>query len=312
MTTETNDLDAFTPEERAYIDANGEPVELQDAEGEEAGLEEDADASEEQSEDGDKASADDGAKKKSDTVPHAAFHAKNEELKKTRDELRQLQTQMAIANDRFERFERLQVENSRPKPVEEKIPDKNEDPIGYIDHMDRQMKELTETFQRQEQERGVQQEIQQFREAIRYEEQQYMAENPDYVNAANFVSGVMQRNLQAAGVPPQQMRQIHENELMRMALQAKQSGRSVPEAVYQIAQNYGYRPAQEETTDQTASHQDTLEKVAAGQKANKGVGGAGGSSGGKMTLEKFASMSEAESMAWLEKNPNGYQKLMVS
>jgi hypothetical protein len=143
-----------------------------------------------------------------------------------------------------------------------------------------------------------------------------MQEVTDYTEATKHLGNILQNSLVAQGFQGAQLQQKYQNELLNIALNAKEAGRSVPEVIYQLAQNYGYRKAEPEPVKQedapSEEVKETLEKVAAGQKANKTPGNGGGSAGGKMTLERFANMSEAESFEWLAKNPGGYNKLLAS
>lgn len=303
------ELEGLSDEEKAYLDPaqyeeDGEP-EGEGGEGDtvEAKADHEPETPEGDGEGNGEEAGEDGEDKPK-MVPHAALHETRLKHKEAEAKARELEQKLQMyqaVDDRFNRFAEMQAKQQQAQPQEqEPIPNKDEDPFGYIDYLDKQVKGLSEQQQRQQAEHQQQAQLQQFQAAVTAEEAEFAKQVPDYTEAAAFLRDSYARELEAMGTPPHQINNALRNQLLNLAVSAKEAGRSVPEVAYSLAQGRGYKGKEETKTSDDA--EEALKKVEEGQRVNRNVSGAGNGSGGKMTLEKFAKLPEDEAFAWMAKN----------
>lgn len=116
-------------------------------------------------------------------------------------------------------------------------PDKDEDPIGFLEWQNEQLqRNQTETAQRMQ--------MKELQDNIRYQEQSFQRQTPDYFDALNFLR---ERELERARLLTNGNEQISEAILAareQMLINAVlQRGGSVPEIAYAIAKSEGWRGA---------------------------------------------------------------------
>lgn len=320
---ETAEMDALTPEEAAFFESGGEqeiPSEETGSDVEAKKADTDAEAAE------DEGKTEQARDEKGKFVPHQALHAEREEHKKTRAELQDLKEFRARMEERMQWFEKS---NQQPDHQEETPPDPNEDIFAFSQWQAKQLEALNQKVTQQEQQAQQSAQQQQVEQAIwgqwENDSRTYAQENQDFGNAAKWLAETRDRQLQGlAAVDPRfsdvraRNAQI-EQELMGIVASAKQNGMSSAELVYQIAQNYGYTPAEAAEAAKTEAGTDNnelsekIKRLDAAQNASKTVGqGAGKSGGDEIDAEAVASMSEDEFNAWVSKPENArrFDKMM--
>ncbi|MCA1298032.1 hypothetical protein [Stappia indica] len=258
--------------------------------------------------DGDKPAEPDGADKR---VPLAALHEERRRRQERDAKIAELEQRVTILQTVEDRFAQFAKQGTLPQPEEQPAPpDPSEDPLAYIDHLGRQVSALSEQQQQSAAARQAEEQRRNFLGIVQTEEAQFKQQAPDYEDAAAFVRNAIAQEMEIMGVPPQMQQQAVGNQLLNIAISAKESGRTVPEVVYQMAKMRGYAKAEASAADaETAAAKEALDRIDKGQRDNRDVT-PGGAGSGAMTLEKFAAMSEAESFAWLEKNPKAAERLL--
>jgi murein DD-endopeptidase MepM/ murein hydrolase activator NlpD len=252
-------------------------------------------------------------------VPHQALHAEREEHKKTKAQLEEISRKQAILEDRWNTLLKAGV-GAEQKPAEEDPePDPNVDIFAHNAWLKRQIeKERSIRSEREEaekQSRAAQEQEQAIWSEWHQSAQSYMAETPDFGEAVKFMSELRDRQLQALSFANPQLRseqgrvQQINAELKQIVQAAKQQGLSPAEAVYQLAQGFGYQKAGQ--APQPPQMPDKLASVARAQEASRTVGQAPGKAGGdELTLEGLLAMSPAEYDKWVQANPNKFRSLM--
>lgn len=262
-------------------------------------------------------------------VPHQALHAEREEHKKTRQTLDQVQQQMAVLNDRWNTL--LQVQQQPQKQeAEDPEPDPNVDIFAHHQWLARQFQKTQQQLQeRSSQEQKSAQEWEAYIRAQNEERAvwdtwnqsvgQYAQQNPDFNNAAQWLSEYRDKQLQGyARVDqnyqnPQVRNQQINQELKQIIQVARQQGISPAEAVYGIAQSYGYqtKPVEAAPQSKEPTPAEKIAKVAKAQEASKTIANAGGKSGGdEIGIDQVLQMSDKEFEKWGRENQFKLQQLL--
>lgn len=254
------------------------------------------------------------------TVPHETFHAEREEHKKTKAELSELREFKAAMDERWRWVQAAQEQQQQPAK-DDTPPDPNVDVFAALkwtqDKLLKQEQSSNETRQQQEQRENEQRQEQQVWTYWQQDAANYTKENPDFGNAASWLSEYRDKQLSALSVAdsrfstPQARNAQIETELKGIIIQAAQQRKSPAQLVYEIAKGYGYAAKPAEPEGGLNARIDQLEKA---QTANRSVGAAPGSSGGdEMTAEALANMPEQEFAVWLSKAENAakFRKMMA-
>lgn len=309
------EAEALSPEEQAFFESEGEKEVTAEVEttteevasAEAAAVEKAATEQRERDE-------------KGKFVPHGALHAEREEHKKTRSELNEIREKWARLEERFNAF-------SQAKPAEQQEeaapPDPDQDIFGALRWANKQIDglkgKLSEKEQIEQQTAAEREADVQIWSAWEQDTQQYKQENPDFQNAAKWLAENRARQLKAFGVVDQRFQSEHainqqiDAELKGIIVAAKQSGMSSAEAVYQMAVQYGYAPANQQQADPNKEVLDKLDKLEQAQQAGRTVGQAAGKGGGdEITAETLLSMPEGEFNAWMSvpANAKRFQSMM--
>lgn len=248
-------------------------------------------------------------------VPHQALHAEREEHKKTRSELQTIKERQAVLEDRWNTL--LKASAAQETPVDEP-PDPNVDVFAALkwtqDKLLEQQKSAQETRQQQERQTQEQQAEQQVWSYWQQDAASYTKENPDFGNAAKWLSDYRDKQLTAYSAvdqrfaSPQARNAQIETELKDIVIRGAQAGRSPASIVYEIAKGYGYttKPVEAETID--PANVELSEKLTTIDKAmaqSKTLGQAAGRAGGDaLSAEAIASMPEREFEAWMKTPAN--------
>ena len=224
-----------------------------------------------------------------DNRPVSAIWA---ELKRTRERAQRAEQE---AKQRAEEAERHRLaalrvleahgqrQQPQPQQPEVQIPDVETDPVG---HFKARMEAAERRLQAVAQPIVAQQHEAQFANTVRAHVQQFAAQTPDYQPAYQHAWGVMERMAASIGTTPQQIERM-------IAAQALQAGRNPGQAVYEFAKAAGYTGPQPAKAPEPPADQvmQTLER---GAQAARSVGGGGGRTPPRITLEAIANMSPRE------------------
>lgn len=252
-------------------------------------------------------------------VPHQTFHAEREEHKKTKAELAEMREFKAAMEERMRWFEAA----SQPQKEDDTPPDPNVDVFAALKWTQDQLNALKtqnqETQQKTEQERQAQQQEQQVWTYWQQDAATYTKENPDFGNAAKWLSDFRDKQLAALSTfdqrfaSPQQRNAQIEAELKDIVIRAAQSKRSPAQLVYELAKGYGYQAKAADAADPAGGLNARIDQLDKAQGASRTVGAAPGNAGGdEITAEALANMPEAEFTVWMAKPENAakFRKLM--
>ncbi|EJF92651.1 hypothetical protein [Bartonella tamiae] len=244
-------------------------------------------------------------------VPLGALHEEREERKKAQREAAEQREVIARMKERFKAI--LQTDNPQQEQAPQ-TPDPETDFVGYIKWLG-QAVEQQQAQQRQQAEQQA---------AVEYETQrQQLLHNawmegvneaskdaPDVNDAADFIYSLRERQLiEAATLYPemnnpaarqQQMR----NELSELIDRAIRTGQNPAVVLYNLAKSNGYQ-------EKTQEPNDAFDKINEAQNRSKTLAASSGQSlAGEMTLEKLASLTDAEFSAWKKENPRKFERIM--
>jgi hypothetical protein len=244
--------------------------------------------------------------RKPSTVPHQALHAERERRRAVEKELQQAREDRA----RFDERLRIMQERSQPQREEPQLPNPQEDPIGALEALQRQLAERDQREREQrrehEQQTQQQQEYNQFVGAYRQQVDEYSQSEPALRDAYNHFVKSRIDEIRAVGYDQQTAAKIFEDEELRIAAMAMQQGVNPGERIVSLAKMRGWAPraAGDEAEERVAA---TREAVSRG-KTLAGTGG--GAAITEMTVEKLLKMSDDEFDAWTSKNPAKTKRLM--
>jgi DNA repair exonuclease SbcCD ATPase subunit len=265
------------------------------------------------------------------TVPQQALHEERARRKEVERKLQEAEQRHAANEARTqERLNLLmqavqgQAPAAAPAPAAPAAPppDISQDPIGYVQHIERDMRQTisqlqekvqkSEGFERQVNEEALHRaQMQELSSWGLQQETEFAAEQPDYANAAQFVRETRVRQLQALGItnPQQVMAQIAQD-VTQIALSARNSGRNFGRTLYDLAKATGYTPAQQAAANAAApalSPQPVANAGDATARAQRGaemattIGSGGSAPRGELTPQRLAEMPEEEFTAMLGK-----------
>lgn len=215
----------------------------------------DAGAVETESEGSDTGETDSGASEGSEEPdPMATLIQKIEALERANKGIySDLQSERDRRKQLMEEIQKKAAEEEATKKAAEQaksMPDKDEDPAGYLAAMQKQMAETIEQrFERMEQERQDQAQRQAFEQAVNtvnQDEARFRQERADYDDALNFARSERARLLRATH--PEQTDEWINDQIARgdqmFALQSLQQGVSPAARAYDYAVRLGYQPGQ--------------------------------------------------------------------
>lgn len=315
---ETVGAEGLTADEQAYFDSQGvmpEPAEPEL-------VAEDEDSEPEPASNPDP---------KARTVPHGALHAEREKRKAIETRLREIETQKAILEDRWNQILKAQQQPAKeeaaaPAQAKDPMPDPDQDLFGYAKWAARQIEKLqTDREAEQQQKTQVQQqtaEEQQVWNAWREDVAAFQTQTPDFGDAAKFLADRRMAELTfwARTTPAlnsvEARNAVINDELARVVKQAKALGQSPAAIIYEYAKMAGYKgaaPAPEAAPEPAAPPEmpQQLAKVAKAQEAAKSLSAAGGSgAAGPLSVEDLLAMPADEFDRWSSANPKMWKKLM--
>lgn len=200
------------------------------------------------------------------------------------------------------------------KPAEAEIPDINTDPVGHFKAKTALLeKELNETKSwrlKQEEQTGVQNNVQRIGQLAIAHEAEFTKTTPDYNDASTFLRNQRDAELKAYGImDPAQRNGIIAQDALNIAAQALADGKNPAEIIYGMSQARGYqkkpagatKEAPALATDaglQNAADQITdamkVAMAAAGQKAGQSLGQVNGAAKAPLSIDALLKMSDDE------------------
>lgn len=268
-----------------------------------------------------------------DMVPHKNFHAVNERRKAAEARARELEQAHAAEKARLE--ERLSMLGraiaaapSAPAtpapapeapPAEEPLPDVNTDPIGHFrgvaereararGDLAKQVETLTSLVRGSQEAQTRQQQANELRQWGEAQERAFMATEPGYAEAMNWLRQSRHDELEAIGVEdPQQREQIINADITGIAVKARRDGASFPGRLFNLSQKRGWTktPAAPAAPAIPALDAETPAATTPARQPNRDntttIGSLGSAPPARLSVEKLASMSERDFEAMIGK-----------
>lgn len=220
--------------------------------------------------------------------PDARKYIKVGVLRKEREAKKQLRHQLEQAQQQLAQFQRQQEPPRQLTP--EEVPQQALEEV-------REVKRALQEQAAREQFLGI----------YRQKATEYMAEQPDFMDAYNHAVTLRRQQYELTGFAPQQVEALLQSEESAIVERALLDGVNPAKRIYDVAQKvYGYKPKaaevekadpvseqvqrQEKTADKTLEAAKKLEKIAKGMDKNKSLSGAGGGNEAP-GLEELAMMS---------------------
>lgn len=317
-----DDSDSLSPAEEAFFASKGEKAEgltEQKAEPEKPEKVEAKDAPKEEKKEA-KAEGDDPEaeetvelENKGRFVRHGAFHKERMQRKALEQQLAERNAKLAEREQAFARVdERLKLLNEALSPKEQqddKAPDPEHDPIGFmrwqakrIEQLEGKTVEVAKTAQQQQEEVNI-------RNAYVADARAFVGKTPDFTEAYQFLLQGRDLELQAYGITDAQERaKIIQDEERNLVARALKDNASPSERVYNLAKARGYAKKAEAKPEPDKKAEEQIDTIARGQAASKTLSSAGGSPTEVLTAEALANMSEEEFQAWMAKTPRSQQR----
>jgi chromosome segregation ATPase len=233
----------------------------------------------------------DAEEKKSSMVPHGALHeerTKRQEIEQRYQQLEQQNTQL------MERFDRLLQRFDQPQPQQQKepeqIPDKEQDPFGYMQWLENQVNELKQGQEKQTQQQTEQQQMQAIWQEGNRQASEFRSQTPDYDQAFEYLYQKRGEELIAMGTPKERVATILQQEAWQGMQYALANKINPGQMVYSMAQSRGYTK-QEGTVDPETA-----------MKANRSMSGSGRSTDTEASMNDIINMTDEEYEKWLDKN----------
>lgn len=246
-------------------------------------------------------------KKKEREAKFVPIQALDEARHKEREAKARAEVIERESNERFSKLEARLERMINPPP---EIPKYEDNPAENLrlrqDQIENEARARFETLDKQTEEfnRGTQR--------VNYEneltsivtsaEVEYAKSNPDYLDAAEYLKGVSDRNLIEMGVSDQDQRKaIIRQQILEMSSTALQQGRNPAEVAHRFAKNYGFVAKVD-----VEKAEKQIENISKGQ--STASMGSGGKTNTTLSLKALEQMSDEEFDAALD--DKSWAKLM--
>ena len=231
----------------------------------------------------------------SKVVPHGAMHEERERRKEA-------EQRAARAEERIARILEASQRPRDPPPQQPQTPQITPRDVNPVEHFDqraqateKELSELRNWRQQQEQAAQYQQQRETFKSAYASKAIEFAQEQKDFGEAYQFLLADRSAELQMLGYDSQTSARILEQEELGIAATAMQQNENPAKRLYALAKKRGFRSG--------SASADKLDTIERGQKA-QGLGGASASppTSGEVTAKQIAQMSNAEFDKWFEKS----------
>lgn len=272
-------------------------------------------------------------------IRHGAFHkerkmrqAAEKTLAERDTAYNELSQKFARADERIavlmqamqgQQQEQQQAQQQQAQQEQQKaIPNPEEDPFGYMRHLETEIARLNSAQQDVQTQTQEQQQANYVKDAFRRDAQAFSQETPDFLDAYQHLLKARDAELQALGkVNPQERATIMAREELSIVQQCFAQQRSPAQVMYELARGRGYVFNDQQQADEAAaaevaaaekaaaeqaaagaSQQEQqkpsavarIEAIKKGQGASKSLGTASGGNSAPLTAEALADMPEAE------------------
>lgn len=191
--------------------------------------------------------------------------------------LSELQEERKARRDAQERLDAILSKLTEvPQAPAKEAPNPDQDPIGALKATADEVKELRKFRESQERISQNNQAVQQVMQRAVLQESEFVKITPDYNEAGQFLRNQRTQQLIAIGYSPQQAHQTIIQESLQLANAMLGQGKSVPQAIYDLAKSSGYSKQAAKTVVTGEGEEARLAKIAAGQKANVSLSNANG------------------------------------
>lgn len=230
-------------------------------------------------------------------VPLGAIQEARNENKTLKKQIEELQTKWTGGEQKLNALLKKLESPAKEAPKYEENP---------LEHLKSKNAELEATVQalkssdeKRSQESQSNSQMAEFQRNVTAVEKAFAKENPDYSEAVAKVQEVWRHEYEMAGVPDQLIDSLLARKGAQFTHAAMQREQNAAEAVYKLAQRYGYRKEQK---DEPNKDKDKLAQIAKGQEAEKSL--TSGKGPADMSLEALATMSDEEMEAFVADQKN--------
>lgn len=209
-------------------------------------------------------------------------------------EFAKAQERLAMLQQAWEQEQAQRQQTQQPAP---QSPDKDADPLGYLEHQLQQEREARAQLEQQfKQQQGFSQQREQvtmLANTYKAAADQFKAQTPDFLEAYNDLYAKLDKEMELAGVadPNQRRQQLMNSELQFVATQLRM-GKNPAQAVYEMARLRGYSPKAAEPAPA-----DNVELQQKRQQAMSPLSGAGGKPPTNTTLKDLVNLPMDEFIA---------------
>lgn len=207
-------------------------------------------------------------------------------------------------------IDHLRQENEKLKEVfnqimnqqkQEAAPSFEDDPINALKYENEQLKKQLQGIQQDTQQTRQQIEVQNkqnaFINAYRNSADQFKSQNPDFDDAYNFLLESRMKEYETAGYEPEQAEQLALEDEAAIAANHLRKGSNPAAALYKLAQQRGYKGAQNKTNvmnERIKENEQKIQTLERGLKASKSISSGGMNSKESLSLENIAEMDDDE------------------
>ncbi|HBF53308.1 MAG TPA: hypothetical protein DEA80_14505 [Afipia sp.] len=231
-------------------------------------------------------------------VPLAALHEERSRRKRTEENARKIETELAELRGKFSIIEKLQGGNQEQQA--EVTPET--DIFGFAKKTGETVAELQKRLDAQDAQNKDSQERGRVVTNYQTDAARFTQANPDFGDAYKHLLQSRANELRALGYEdPVELHEALVNEELAIAQLSFKNNKSPAETIYALAQQRGYKKADPNAKTGAASKLETIER---GQNANKSLSNTGGGSGdADMTAAMLLKMPNDEFEAWCVKHP---------
>lgn len=242
-----------------------------------------------------------------DFVPLATFLETRNEAKQSRELLNQIAAKLA---------EQRAGKQEEPKQEGPSTPDPEQDPIGYMRHLNEQISSFQQsTQQEREQQQKAYQEQQQWQQFNAHMDAEYnkaVQADPTVADAFQHALNAYSNQMDVMGINPAQKQQAIAGYMRSFAVNWAQGARhnnvSLGDYVKQVAASVGYQPKPAEAEKPGAEEQIERQKKA--MAASKTLSKSGSGAKPDMDLKELANMSGEELEELMGKDPELFARLV--
>lgn len=167
---------------------------------------------------------------------------------------------------------REKLDSFTAKPVE--VPEKDDDPIGFLAHQTTDTKASIEALKAQISELNESQKVEQFRSALVKMETDFATSKTDYWQAVEFLKSARRQECEEIGYSEKEIQNAISSDYSKLVQSAVANGKNPAEIAYKLAVSRGFSAKTEATQVDVKVPNESLKKLAQKQLASKSLSGA--------------------------------------